>query len=157
MSNWSVLKYIKNKVDNENDLIITTNKIGCFFKKNVIIFARRIRLIIIPIKKGINDVKLLKGLDNISKIKSYFFRTINIAVPLIPGIIVDRVSIIPRKIYVKKLFSKLILTDNLLINIVIVNNNVNIIIFGIFLFLNSSNLNSKDPTIKPIKSNKIGK
>lgn len=100
---------------------------------------------------------LFNGFDNISSTNSYFFSIINIAVPLIPGIMVDSISINPSNIYVNILFSRFIFIDNLFINNVVNNMVINSVIFCVFLFLNSSKVNSVDPIIKPIKSNSIKK
>lgn len=155
--NFKVFKYIIIKVDKVKAFTITINKIGCFLIIYVINLDKTNTPIIIPIIKGIKISRLLKGFDNISKINSYFFKTIKIAVPLIPGIIVDIASIIPRIILLKKETFIFILIDIIFIKIGKIIKKININILGILLFLNSLKEKSIEPIIKPIKSNKIEK
>ena len=150
--NFKVFKYIIIKVDKVKAFTITINKIGCFLIIYVINLDKTNTPIIIPIIKGIKISKLLKGFDNISKINSYFFKTIKIAVPLIPGIIVDIASIIPRIILLKKETFIFILIDIIFIKIGKIIKKININILGILLFLNSLKEKSIEPIIK-LKNN----
>ena len=79
------------------------------------------------------------------------------AVPLIPGIMVDIASIIPNNIFVKKVSFNVMFNDSLFINIISVKKITNIMILDVFFVLNSLILKSIEPIIKPIKSNKIEK
>lgn len=126
-----------NSVDNVNAFIIIINIIGCFLDIYIINFVIEIIPIIIPIKNGINVLMLAIGFDSMFSIISYFFKTINIAVPLIPGIIVDIASIIPNNMFVKKVSFNVMFNDSLFINIIIVKKIANIMILDIFFVLNS--------------------